>query len=67
LELQINDLQSTTQDAEAAAEKIERQRRAIEADLQVFCVLCFVFCFVLFCFVVLFFCLFFCLIFQFPL
>ena len=35
LELQIADLQSATQDAEAAAEKIERQRRALEADLQV--------------------------------
>lgn len=35
LELQIADLQSATLDAEAAAEKIERQRRALEADLQV--------------------------------
>lgn len=35
LELQIVDLQSATQDAEAAAEKIERQRRSVESDLQV--------------------------------
>jgi hypothetical protein len=41
MELQIADLQSATQDAEAAAEKIERQRRALEADLQV-CFSCFI-------------------------